>query len=82
MRISTRMGVFNATYFNRHWLNILQRLYCRCHYLYSNDPFLLVAVFVLLEVQIAFTIGLLIKKFYKEYVETFIYMRATPTTEN
>ena len=40
----------------------------------ANDPFLLVAVFVLLEVQIAFTIGLLIKKF-KEYVENFYLHR-------
>ncbi|SUK28546.1 membrane spanning protein [Staphylococcus aureus] len=33
--------------------------------LLPTTPFLLVAVFVLLEVQIAFTIGLLIKKFIK-----------------
>ena len=62
MRISTRMEFFNATYFNRHWLNIYSAWYCRCRITFTaNDPFLLVAVFVLLEVQIAFTIGLLIK---------------------
>lgn len=33
--------------------------------LLPTTPFLLVAVFVLLEVQIAFIIGLLIKKFIK-----------------
>lgn len=33
--------------------------------LLPTTPFLLVAVFVLLEVQIGFTIGLLIKKFIK-----------------
>lgn len=43
--------------------------------LLPTTPFLLVAVFVLLEVQIAFIIGLLIKKIYKEYVENFYLHR-------
>ena len=51
--------------------------------LLPTTPFLLVAVFVLLEVQIAFTIGLLIKKIYKEYVENFLFTsRLHATTEN
>ncbi len=48
--------------------------------LLPTTPFT-VAVFVLLEVQIGFTIGLLIKKFIKN-MKTFIYIELHATTEN
>ncbi len=45
--------------------------------LLPTTPFLLVAVFCFARSSIGFTIGLLIKKIYKIYEKTFIYIEAT-----
>lgn len=76
MRISTRMEFFNATYFNRHWLNIYSAWYCRCRITFTaNDPFLLVAVFCFARSSDRFYNWLINQKIYKEYVENFYLHR-------
>ncbi len=75
MRNSIKM-ISNATYFNRHWLNIYSAWYCRCRITFlPTTPFLLVAVFCFARSSDRFYNWLINQKIYKEYVENFYLHR-------